>query len=81
MWLFPDLEDGLRDITERLFDLYQVLRRYYYHPSFRGSYSIKKVLPVVVPEMSYGEIDNGMDASALFAYIAKGMYNRMTPTT
>ena len=77
MWLFPDLEDGLRDITERLFDLYQVLRRYYYHPEFHGSFSIKKVLPVVVPGLGYDgmDIDNGLDASAVFAYMSRGRYD------
>ncbi len=38
---------------------------YYVHKDFHGSASIKKVLPVVVPKLSYGDLDinEGMLAS------------------
>jgi hypothetical protein len=32
-------------------------KRWYYHPDFKGSYSIKAVLPVLVPELRYDELD------------------------
>ena len=75
---FPDLAEELNELVSSLVDLHDILKRYYYHPDFHGSYSIKTVLPVVVPETGYKglEVDNGMDASALFAYLAKGRYNR-----
>jgi len=75
---FPDLAEELNKLVGRLVDLHEILKRHYYHPDFHGSYSIKKVLPVVVPDMGYEgmEVDNGLDASALFAYMAKGKYNR-----
>lgn len=75
---FPDLKDELEGLVRRLVDLHAILRRNYYHPGFHGSYSIKKVLPVVVPDMGYEGmvVDNGLDASALFANMAKGRYNR-----
>jgi hypothetical protein len=75
---FPDLAEELNKLVGRLVDLCEILKRYYYHPDFHGSYSIKTVLPVVVPDMGYEgmEVDNGLDASALFAYLAKGKYNR-----
>lgn len=44
----PDLADPLQAINERLFDLYAVLKKHYYHPAQNGSYSIKKILPVVL---------------------------------
>jgi len=74
--LFPDLEGGLEGLVGRLFDLCDVIRKHLYHQEFHGSFSIKKVLPVIVPYMNYAQmaVDNGMDASALFAFLAKGRY-------
>jgi len=71
---FPDLADKLRALTDRIVDLEAVIRLNYYNQGFCGSTSIKRVLPVLVPEMSYDnlEIANGDSASAAFAYIALG---------
>jgi len=40
-----------------------------YHPGFHGSYSVKAVLPAVVPELGYDdlEIQEGGHASVAFA--------------
>jgi len=40
----------------------------YYLPVMKGSYSIKEVLPALVPELTYSslEIGNGGDASTAF---------------
>ncbi len=75
--LFPDLKEELQGIVNRLVDLCAILQRNYYHPDFHGSYSIKNVLPVMVPGLSYEtmEIGNGSDAVAQFAYLAKGKYD------
>jgi hypothetical protein len=45
-----------------------------YHPEFRGSFSIKKVLPALVPDLSYAELNirDGDTAIARFARMAKG---------
>ena len=45
------------------------MRAHYYHPDFHGSYSIKAVLPALVPDMTYRdlEIQDGSSASAAFA--------------
>jgi hypothetical protein len=71
---FPDLDDRMGAVTRRLFDLLPVLRRGYYHPGFRGRFSIKKVLPVLVPTMSYEgmAIGDGGAATAVFARAARG---------
>jgi len=40
-----------------MFDLMQVFKKgYYVHKDFHGSASIKKVLPVIVPELSYTDL-------------------------
>lgn len=50
---FPSLAAPLRSITARLVDLLPVVRNHVYHPAFAGSFSLKKVLPALVPELSY----------------------------
>lgn len=73
---FPDLGDDLDGLIRRLYDLCDVLREYLYHPEFHGSFSIKQVLPAVAPFMTYGgmAVENGLDASAMFAFMARGRY-------
>jgi Domain of unknown function(DUF2779) len=53
---FPELRRALAAVTKRLWDLYPVIKEHYYHPGFQGSYSIKSVLPVMVPELSYRDL-------------------------
>ena len=66
---FPRYEAPLLALCDRLFDLLAVVRSHYYHPEFHGSYSIKSVLPALVPDMTYSdlEIQDGLNASAEFA--------------
>jgi len=73
---FPDLTAQFGAIESRLFDLLSVVTNTYYHPDFHGSCSIKNVLPVLVPGLSYDgmEIGDGDAASAAFALIAMGKY-------
>jgi len=53
---FPELRPAFAPIIKRIWDLYPVLKEHYYHPAFQGSYSIKAVLPVMVPELSYRDL-------------------------
>ncbi|MBN2286040.1 MAG: DUF2779 domain-containing protein [Tissierellales bacterium] len=73
---FPDLKASLQGIIDRIVDLHDIVRNYYYHPQFHGSTSIKVTLPVMVPEMSYEgmSIADGSSAMAVFAYMVKGKY-------
>lgn len=74
--LCPDLVDKLSPLVERMIDLEKIINKNFYHPDFHGSTSIKRTLPVIVPEMSYDELDiaDGASASAAFAYLALGKY-------
>ena len=65
----PELADSLGAIETRLFDLLPVVRNGYYHPQFRGSFSIKSVLPVLVPGLGYDdlEIADGQMAAVRYA--------------
>ncbi len=50
---FPAYALQLESIATRLWDLEDIFKYHYKHPDFRGSTSIKKVLPVLVPSLSY----------------------------
>ncbi len=72
--LFPDLSDELNSLIARIVDLEAIIRKQFYHPDFHGSTSIKRTLPVLVPDMTYEglEIVEGDSAMAAFAYMALG---------
>ena len=40
----------------------------YIHPDFKGSWSIKNVLPVIVPELSYSEMEIAKGNQAMMAW-------------
>ncbi len=59
--LHPEAKDFFLALNERVFDLMKVFTKHYADPKFGGSFSIKNVLPVLLPELSYKslEIQNG----------------------
>ena len=65
---FPAFADALLDLCDRTFDLLKLVREQYYHPQFHGGFSIKSVLPALVPKMGYGdlEIQHGLVAALGF---------------
>lgn len=54
---FPQFAKQLLALNERVVDLLPVARDHYYHPSQRGSWSIKAVLPALCPDLDYGDLD------------------------
>jgi len=77
----PRLAAELAHIERRLFDLHKVVKANVYHPDFAGSFSIKNVLPALVPELGYDdlEIAEGQEASVLIARLMlRG--DEMSPT-
>jgi hypothetical protein len=58
---YPHLSKLLLAINARAIDLLPIARERYYHPSQQGSWSIKKVLPAVVPELRYDALDGVQD--------------------
>ncbi|MBA5941913.1 MAG: DUF2779 domain-containing protein [Methanophagales archaeon] len=58
--LYPDLAADLNLLIGRLVDLEAIIKKNFYHPGFHGRTSIKRTLPVLVPEMSYDGLDIGM---------------------
>jgi hypothetical protein len=49
----PAHEGELLELRDRIVDLLPIVREHVYDPAFGGSFSIKKVLPALVPNMSY----------------------------
>ena len=43
----------LRAIADGIVDLLPIVREHVYHPQFGGTFSLKSVLPALVPELSY----------------------------
>ncbi len=70
---YTDLARGLGGIRERIVDLLPVAQRRFYHPSQKGSWSIKHVLPAVVPSLRYADLggvaDGGMAQEAFLEAI------------
>ena len=54
---FPELRKPLLGINARIVDLLPIARNHYYHPSQQGSWSIKKILPAIAPELSYDDLE------------------------
>lgn len=65
---FPEYALALQSIIDRLWDQLRVLRKHYEHPDFCGSKSLKAVLPVLVPSLSYKTLDiqEGGNAPAIW---------------
>ncbi len=67
---YPEFKDQLLAINNRVVDLLPIARNYYYHPSQNGSWSIKKVLPALVPGLSYENLEGVKDGGmAMDAYL------------
>jgi len=69
---FPEFRSAIKQIVKRVWDLFPIIRDYYYHPAFQGSYSIKSVLPAVVPSMGYDDLvirEGGQAASEYYRMV------------
>jgi len=67
---FPEYSEPLLALLERLVDLMQPFRdRAYYAPEMHGSYSIKAVLPALVPDLSYEGLVISDGGTAMRAFI------------
>ena len=66
--LYPDKKCFLEGVSNRTIDLEDIFKDGYVDIKFGGSTSIKKVLPVIVPELNYDSlaITSGTDAMKAF---------------
>ena len=56
VWM-PEFVEYLNYMNENMWDLMEVFKEDYTDYRFRGSTSIKKVLPVICPELSYVDLE------------------------
>ena len=65
---FPEQSSTLQSIINRLWDQSDIFKNYYKHPDFCGYYSLKNVLPVLVPWLGYENLDvqDGLEAQAVW---------------
>jgi len=72
-WL-PEYAEQIKNVRGRLWDLLPFVRKHVYHPDFRGSFSIKAVLPALVPGMAYDglEVAEGNGAGVAWERIING---------
>ena len=67
---FPEYRAFVAGLMPRFVDLLAPFRAFdYYHPKQQGSASIKKVLPVLVPELSYADLEIGDGGTASSEYV------------
>jgi len=63
--VFPQWEDPFQNFIDRLWDQGEIFQDgHYVHPSQKGSWSLKKVLPAFDPSLEYDDLDvqEGMEA-------------------
>jgi predicted RecB family nuclease len=75
-WL-PEFAGRIEKIQRRLWDLLPIIRDHVYHPVFGGSYSLKSVLPALVPEMTYEgmEVADGHAAGLAWELLIRGGFS------
>lgn len=67
--IHPDYADFFEKLNERIYDLGDFINYgMYIHPGFKGSWSIKNVLPVMVPELSCSDMEIGKGDQAMMAW-------------
>jgi len=72
---FPNYRDFFLGLITRTYDLMDIVEnQYYVHPGFEGRSSIKNVLPVLAPHLSYKTlgVKNGTGAIESYRKIIKG---------
>jgi hypothetical protein len=67
--LYPEYAAAIHERMQRMVDLETPFKNdWYYHPGMQGGYSMKNILPALVPALSYEQISirDGMDAMYVY---------------
>jgi hypothetical protein len=78
---FPELAQDLLALNDRVVDLLPIARGYYYHPSQKGSWSIKAVLPALCPDpnLHYDKLDGVQDGGMAMSAFVEAIAPQTTP--
>jgi hypothetical protein len=71
----PEHAAEIARVRARLFDLHPIVRGHVGHPDFGGSFSLKRVAPVLAPAIAYDDLDgvsDGGEASTALVRLALG---------
>ena len=61
----PELSAFIENLNKRIYDLEEIFKKQYFiHKDFKGKTSIKYILPVLVPELTYNDLEIGDGGSA-----------------
>ena len=71
--LYPPKKNFLKELNKITVDLEEIFKEGYVDINFDGSTSLKKVLPIIVPELNYNDlvVANGTDAMEAFKKMLK----------
>ncbi len=75
---FPDYANPIARVRARIWDLLDVVRKHVYHPRFMGSFSLKSVLPALIPDMTYEEMEvsGGQEASLVWEKLSRNQISK-----
>ena len=73
--MYPEYAGFLKSVNTRVFDLMDIFKaQHYVDVGFKGSCSIKKVLPVLVPSLSYADLEDVREGEIASLYWFKHVY-------
>lgn len=80
--MFPEFTDFFNEVNDHTVDLMKVFSdKLYIHPGFKGRSSIKKVLPALVPELSYADLEIGDGLTATISWYRAVKWDTMDAET
>lgn len=80
--MFPEFTDFFNEVNDHTADLMKVFSdKLYIHPGFKGRSSIKKVLPALVPELTYAALGIGDGLTATISWYRAVKWAAMDPDT
>ncbi|MSQ59489.1 MAG: DUF2779 domain-containing protein [Betaproteobacteria bacterium] len=59
--MFPEFQDPIAKVIGSIEDLHPLTKSHYYHPSMKGSWSLKSVMPAIDPAMDYAHLEDVRD--------------------
>ena len=79
--MFPDLADFFAAVNAKTVDLMKIFSdSLYIHPDFKGRTSIKKVMPVLVPSLSYDDLGISGGLTATIKWFRAATWRNMNDT-
>jgi hypothetical protein len=77
---YPEFAEPLEALRHRIVDLLPIARNHYYHPSMKGRWGIKGVLPAICPDLKYGDLEDVQDGMAAVEAFREAIHPDTNPT-